>query len=40
VPLVLKARIGGWWVRSIKNKKFPTHEHKTSQDHLRDGSND
>jgi hypothetical protein len=23
-----------WWVRSIENKKNPTHEHKTSQDLL------
>jgi hypothetical protein len=28
-----------WWVRSIENKKFPMQEHKTSQEHLRDGSN-
>jgi hypothetical protein len=28
-----------WWVRSIENKKFPTHEHKLAKKTLRDGSN-
>jgi hypothetical protein len=31
--------VSHWCVRSIENKKNPTHEHKTSQDHLWDGSN-
>jgi hypothetical protein len=28
-----------WWVRSMENKKFPTHEHKLAKKTLRDGSN-
>jgi hypothetical protein len=29
----------GWWVRSIENKKLPTHEHKLAKKTLLDGSN-
>jgi hypothetical protein len=31
--------ICSWWVRSMENKFFPTHEHKLAKKTLRDGSN-